>query len=145
MKKFDQFHDGFVNGVLVEGAVAHVFLATYTGQQFVLAIEGLSGLKLEEFREGNIILDVLTRDGDELTIADVMELYGYRDEVSALKNLESVRDENLALLEINPSYGASLLALAKTIQLISREDWVNGFFGLFHTGCALMPVSAPCF
>ena len=127
MRKFDQFHDGFVNGVLVEGAVAHVFLATYTGQQFVLAIEGLSGLKLEEFREGNIILDALTRDGDELTIADVMELYGYRDEVSALKKLESVRDENLAVLEINPSYGASLLALAKTIRLFSREDWVNGF------------------
>ena len=120
MEKFDQFHDGFIDGLLVQGTSVRVFLSTEDRQEFVLEVGGVLSLKVDGFRQGNIIFDVLIRKGDDITIHDIVNLLGFKDEAKALRELEETRRMNLIVLEINPSYGASCIILGESVELLSR-------------------------
>jgi hypothetical protein len=120
MQKFDQFHDGFLDGLLIQGTAVQVFLSTENRQKFLLEVSGVVSLKVEGFRQGNIIFDVLTRNGDGITIHDMGDFFGFEDEANAYKKLEEVRSKNLIVLEINPSYGASCIILAESVELLPR-------------------------
>jgi hypothetical protein len=118
MPKFDQFHDGYFDGLLIKGATVRVFLRTHGGQEFVLEVIGVSSMKADGFRQGNIIFDVLLRRGDDLTVGDIICLYELEEESKALAKLEEARRKNLVVLEINPSYGASCTILAESVELV---------------------------
>lgn len=120
MKEFDQFHDGFLRGVLLDGATVRVFLSTENRQEYALEIRGVLSLKVDGFREGNIIYDVLVRNGDEITLQDMMNFYDFRDEANAARKLEETRRGDLIVLEINPSYGAICNILGKSVELLPR-------------------------
>lgn len=119
VRTFDQFHDGFVDGLLLGNDGVRLFLSTGEKQSFVLDVAGLRSLRLNDFREGNIIFDVVVRDGDEVTSRDMVELFGFSDEEKALQKLEEAHREGLIVIEINPSYGASCLMLASSMTLTS--------------------------
>jgi hypothetical protein len=121
MKTFNQFHDGFLDGLLIQGTAVRVFLSTEGRQEFVLEVRGVLSLKVDDFRQGNIILDVLERDGDDLTCQDMMSVFDFEDEAWARKKLEEARGKNLVVLEINPSYGASCIILAESVELLPRS------------------------
>jgi len=120
MEKFDQFHDGFLDGLLIQGTSVRVFLSTEDRQEFVLEVGGVLSLIVDGFRQGNIIFDVLIRKGDDITIDDIVNLLGFKDEAKAQRKLEEVCHMNLIVLEINPSYGASCIILAESVELLSR-------------------------
>ncbi len=120
MENLDRFHDGFLDGLLIQGATVRVFLSTYSKQEFVLEVCGVLSLKADGFRQGNIIFDVLIRDGDDLTIHDIMNFFEFNEEAKALEKLEEARRKNLVALEINPSYGASCTILAESVELLPR-------------------------
>jgi hypothetical protein len=120
MREFHQFHDEYLDGLLIQGADAHVFLRTGSGQKFVLEVSGVLSLILDGFRQGNIILDVLIRNGEEITVHDIVGFYGFKEEAKALAKLEEVRRKNLVVLEINPSYGATCTILAESVELLPR-------------------------
>jgi len=128
MKTFDMFHDGFLDGLLVHGSILHVFLSTSDKQEFVLQVSGVLSLKVDGFRQGNIIYDVLVRAGDEVTFDDIMNFYEFKDETKALLKLEDARKKNVVVLEINPSYGATCILLAKSVDLLHRQEWANRVF-----------------
>jgi len=121
MEKFDQFHDGYLDGLLIQGATVRVFLSTEDRQEFVLEVSGVVSLKVDGFRQGNIIFDVLIRKGDDITIRDIVDVFEFKDEEKALKKLEDARRMNLIVLEINPSYGASCIILAESVKLLPRD------------------------
>jgi hypothetical protein len=123
MKKFDQFHDGYLDGLLIEGPEATVFLSTEQRVPFVLEIGNLLSLKAGEFRQGNIIYDVLVRDAGEITVQDMIEFFEFKDVLKAQKKLEEARQQNLLVLDITPSYGASCQILASSVGVASRESW----------------------
>jgi hypothetical protein len=126
VKTLNQFHDGFLDGLLIQGTAVRVFLSTEDRQEFVLEVRGVLYLKVDEFREGNIIFDVLERDGDDLTFQDMMDFFGFKDEARARRELDEARGKNLIVLEINPSYGATCIILAESVELLPRNDLSSG-------------------
>ena len=77
MKTYHQFHDGFLDGLLIDKdrGMVHVYLSTWEKERNTAVLSGVLMLKAGGFREGNIILDVSTRDHDEVTLKDIAELY----------------------------------------------------------------------
>jgi len=120
MEKFDQLHDGYLDGLLIQGVTVHVFLSTADRREFVLEVPGVVSLKVDGFRQGNIIFDVLIRKGDDITLHDIVKVFEFKDEARALRKLEEARRMNLIVLEINPSYGASCIILAESVELLPR-------------------------
>jgi hypothetical protein len=131
MKNYDQFHDGSLDGLLIDQASVQVFLSTEEKQAFVVVADGVVALAADGFKAGNIIFEVLVRQDEELTLQDVTEVYGLPAGVSgedqAQKLLEKARGQNLIILEINPSYGATCLVLAKSVDLLHRQEWTDRY------------------
>jgi hypothetical protein len=127
VKNLNQFHDGSVEGLLIEGGEVQIFLRTEERQAFVLELNGTLSLKADGFRQTSSIFDVLVREGHELTYDDVVDLYGFTDESKARSKFEQLRGEKLIVVEINPSYGASCLVLANSLDVVRREDWLERY------------------
>lgn len=124
MKTFNEFHDGFVEGVLLDGTSAFVFLSTWKKDQFVMKLDDLLSLKMDDFRQGNILFDVLIREGNEVTGDDIESLFGFTEDTKAAEKLAEAHEDRNVVVEVNPSYGASLLAISKSISMVSRETWL---------------------
>jgi len=120
MESFAQLHDGFMDGILIAGTEVTVFLRTCQNETFTLKLADVVRLNLDGFNEGNIIFDVNVRQTNELTLRDMNELFGFNDEGKAAIKLEQVKLDGLIVTEINPSYGASFLALASSASLTAR-------------------------
>jgi hypothetical protein len=125
MKTFSQFHDGWLDGLLISDSSAHLFLSTEDRKSFVLEVDGVLSLQADGFRAGNIIFDVLVREDDEVNSEDVFHLYGFTDQEKALAKFESLRKGKLLVVEVNPSYGAACRILAASVNLISRDAWTD--------------------
>lgn len=125
MKVFREFHDGAVGGLLLEGASALLFLSTSKKDSFVFKADEVDRLRMSDVRQGNIIFDVIAREGNEITLRDNMELYGFSEEAKAVETLAEVRQEQRLVLEVNASYGAALLLIAKTLRVMSRQTWLE--------------------
>jgi hypothetical protein len=130
MKNFDQFHDGSLDGLLIDQTSVWVFISTAEKQPFVVTAFDVVALAADGFRAGNIIFDVLTRQNGELTLGDIIEVYGLsgvnRDD-QAQTLLMKAQEQNLMILEINPSYGASILVMSKSVELLSRHEWAERY------------------
>jgi hypothetical protein len=128
MKNHDQFHDGVLEGLWIDGTNVHVFLSTLKKERFTAVAEGVVALAGNGFRAGNIIFEVLTRGHEEIVSSDIAELYDLQDgsqgEGQGMKLLEKAQHEGLTLLEINPSYGGTCLVLAHSITLLEWNEWL---------------------
>jgi hypothetical protein len=125
MKNHHQFHDGRLDGVLLDQKSVKLFLRTEQKEPFILLVRGVIAMAVDGFRAGNIIFDVLLRQGDELTLEDMTDVHalipGPRGEEQARKFLEQARERKLIIVEINPSYGATCRVLAESAELLSRR------------------------
>lgn len=128
MKTYSQFHDGFLEGLRIdkEEKVAQVYLSTVKKERTTAALTGVLMLRADGFREGNIILDVSTRDSEEITLADIADLYDLDTSHEPAdwehKFIEKVRTQRMQLFRVNPSYGGTCAILAQTIELVSAND-----------------------
>jgi hypothetical protein len=118
MKNYSEFHDGFLDGVLITPERGlDVYLRTRPGKRARVFLSGVVAASLTEFREGNIILEVLVREGAEITLQDVARIYGLAPEHEVERWEEDLvgraSDSRLVLLEVNPSFGASCMVLAE--------------------------------
>jgi len=52
-----------------------LFPRTQGGERFTLILRGVQRLSIAEIKEGNIIFDLVFCEGEQLTIADIEELY----------------------------------------------------------------------
>lgn len=132
MKNYSEFHDGYLEGLWIpENGTVHVFLRTdVEEEQITVVLKGVVMLRAGEFREGNIIVEVLVRDHEEVTLQDIGRLYelapGHRAEDWEHQLLNRANEERMIILEINPSYGASCLVLAHTVEFMKRKEWIQG-------------------
>lgn len=129
MKNYDQFHDGSLDGLLIEGTSVQMFLSTDAKESFVLAVTGVAALAADGFKAGNIIFEVLTKQNAEVTLQDMIDVYELpaddKGHEQAQKHLEKAQQRNLIVLEINPSYGATCLVLAESVELLRRQEWAD--------------------
>jgi len=128
MKTFGQFHDGFIDGVRTEGrrgGWVSIQLRTVDNEKFTLTIDGVEALNVTGFKQGNIIFDVNLLDHGEVTAEDIEELYelpdGEAGKQMRSKLLENVSAGKLFLLRIDPSYGATCVALGKSVTLVETS------------------------
>lgn len=129
MKSYNQFHDGWLGGLLIEQTSVQIFINTEEKQSFVVVAEGVVALSAGGFKSGNIIFEVFTKAGDELTLQDITESYGLSTGVEGQeqgqKLLGKARERGLTVLQINPSYGATCILLAESIDLLPRYEWAG--------------------
>ena len=129
MNKFDQFHDGFYNGLLIRKGSVDFFVETYEKGRFVLSASGGVSLLSRGLREGHIIFDIECRATSEITLGDIREIHGFadgpRDEAYAQKAMAKVADQNLSLLVMSSSYGGDCLLLAKSFVLQPESHWIG--------------------
>jgi hypothetical protein len=113
------FHDGHFDGFRIgPNEKPHLFLRTPDGESFTLAFQGVDALTLSEIKQGNIIFDLVFRSGEELTSADIEELFDVKvDAPNTSTLLKTKRDMGLQVLELNASYGARGLVLFQTIEV----------------------------
>jgi hypothetical protein len=127
MTNYDQFHDGWLDGLLIEQASVQVFISTEEKQPYVIAAGGVVALCADGFKAGNIIFEVLTRQQDELTLQDITESYGLSADINgqeqAQKLLGEARERGLTVLQVNPSYGGTCILLAESVELLPRHEW----------------------
>jgi|SRR5579872_272431 len=128
MKKFEQFHDGFYNGLRIEGKSVALFLETFANERHVLLATGVVALRSDEIRAGNIVFDVVLLTANEIGLAEIREVYGLddgeQDESDAQRFLAKAQEEGSSFLTITPSYGGSSFVLAKAFAFMGESQWL---------------------
>jgi hypothetical protein len=78
-------------------------------------------LRLDRFLQGNIILQVSIREGDQCQPESIKRVWGddYNDDDAELQRhlpdwAKEIRDNNWTLVEISTSYGCELFALSRS-------------------------------
>ncbi len=120
------FHDGFIDGVLLSDSEARIFLRTVSGDRFTLALNEVEALRVNDLRQGNIVFEIRFLEPRQLDSSFVFELYEYSDEhkkTFVLKEwIEKALQNNLTALEITPSYGCTILAVFKSYTLLDGRE-----------------------
>jgi hypothetical protein len=115
--EFD-FHDGFVDGVLVSDSTARVFLRSVTGEDFTLVLAEVDALRVDDLKKGNIIFELRLLSPDQLDQDFVFQTYEYSDEHKKSFVLQDwvgkAKEKGLTAIEITPSYGCRLSALFRS-------------------------------
>jgi hypothetical protein len=113
------FHDGHFDGLRIrQNKSVDLYLRTQDGKSFNLVLQDVDALTLTEIKAGNIIFDLVLRNKEQLTRADMAELYGVHVDAPQATDLSNrKRDLGLQLLEINASYGAQGAVLFRTIAI----------------------------
>jgi hypothetical protein len=128
MSEYDVFHDGFVEGFLIKDSQLIIFLRTWDKKLFALIADDVEGMRADNFKEGNIIFDIVVRQGLGLIRGD---MDGYDFVASSLGEsqrtaaLERSRSENRLALEISSSYGCTCILTASSVKLLARSDVIT--------------------
>jgi hypothetical protein len=120
------FHDGFVDGVLLSDPSARILLRTVEGDRFTLMLNELEALRVNDLRKGNIVFEIAFLEPKQLDASFVFELYGYSDEHKKTFVLDEWVKEatrkGLTAIEITPSYGCTILAIFKSHSFSAGHD-----------------------
>lgn len=118
------FHDGFFEGLHIDdNKVIHFYVRTEEQKAFTLTLHGVAALRMSSVMAKNIILDIVVRSAEEITLADIRELYGLgSDAAQGQQLLNSARERELQLLELNPSYGADGLVMFERFEITATGE-----------------------
>lgn len=134
VRSYEQFHDGWFDGLLITEECLDIFLSTDQKESFVLSVTGVVALASDELRAGNIIFGVEYRSADEITLDDIRDVYRFNrspeDDAQILAAHAKAERERLLLLVIDPTYGGNCLVLAKSFELITRRQWIDALLGI---------------
>lgn len=86
--KIPNFHDGHFDGLrLGLSKEVHLFLRTVEDKPYTLVLQGVRAVTLSGVKGGNIILDLVFRSANEMTLSDAAELYGVDADSDQAANL----------------------------------------------------------
>ena len=121
-------HDGTLVSIgLPRKGNAELIVAELSGKRYRIVLDGVFRLLATDFRQGNIILDVTVSQGENVQMGDLESLVdvgadGQRPEKYVRAIHERVLGESLYVLELNPSYGCYLIAVAKSVSIFRDDD-----------------------
>jgi len=123
MENPPNFHDGYVDGVLVSERNARILIRTADDQRFTIILRDVKSLAVNDFRQGNIILSLEWLEPANIADDSILSYYSLREnEMSQLLRerwLKEISGKQLQALEICPSYGASLTAIFRGWELVT--------------------------
>ncbi len=114
-----RLHDGYFEGLRVkDNKSARLFFRDLNDKQYELDLGSVEYLLANEFREGNIILDLTIDQGKDCDVTRLERLFDaeyLKKNPDFLTKLQRrIETEGLTLVSIDPSYGCSFVALCKT-------------------------------
>ncbi|CAN7503748.1 hypothetical protein LJR066_003317 [Acidovorax sp. LjRoot66] len=112
-------HDAKLIGILLRGKDAVIELETADRKTLRLVLFGVQRLVADNFREGNILLDVAVVTGSKVSIRDVAAAYGVKPENQKFLTevVDLVASGALTVVTLNPSYGCSLTSLCERVEV----------------------------
>ena len=121
------FHDGLLTGINVSKSDATLFITRVDDTRWRLDLVGVSQLRADDFRQGNIISHLEVISGTAPPREWLAELIGpphpsaareyhdkHRDSLDRMSR--SVENGEVSLLVVTPSYGCDLLALCTGVR-----------------------------
>lgn len=126
MNSQPDFHDGFIDGVLLSDSCARILFRTVEGDRFTLTLNELEALRVADLRKGNIVFEVVFLEPKQLDASFVFELYGYSDERKKTfafdEWVKEATRKSLTAIEVTPSYGCTILAIFKSHSFSTGHD-----------------------
>jgi len=119
-------HDARLNGLLlVSDSRLLLPIETTDGARLSLALQGVERLRADDFRQGNIILDVTVSTGAEIEPDDVAYAYGLEstDGTFLLQTMERLTRERRLVVRVNSSYGCTLVCICARIEI--EDDFLG--------------------
>ena len=116
-------HDAQVRGYLLcANATLMLPFESSDGVRHCLVLRDVERFRADDFRQGNIILDVTVSSGETIEIADVAYAYGIEliESHFLLQTMESLMREKQLIVRINPSYGCVAVCICRSIEV--EED-----------------------
>ena len=130
MNSYEQFHDGFYNGLFIRADRVDIFVENDINQRFVVSATEVAALVSTDIRAGNIIFDIVSRRGTEITLDDIREAHGLgngpQHDSHAQLAMEKTLQLDLSFLTLSSSYGGTLAIFAKSFTLRAEADWIRG-------------------
>lgn len=126
-----QLHDGNLTGIQSEDGVVTLSLHTADKRPFRMVLKGATALRADDFRLGNIILDVRISTATDVAPERLANLYpgphpkaelrfhdAYANALDGF--LGDIREGRTILVEIDASYGCTLDALCSRVEVFAR-------------------------
>jgi hypothetical protein len=113
-------HDARLQGVvLASDDRLLLFIDTIDRKQRCLVLGGIERLRADDFRNGNIILDVTVSSGASIAPNDIAYAYGLSvsDALVLDKVVRRLIAEKMLVIRLNPSYGCELVCICQSIQV----------------------------
>lgn len=122
-------HDATFDGIVVTDEVATLYFTATDGRGCEVRLSGIDALKMDDFQQGNIVILFETTNGETPSkTVDFERLYGsphpsaaqqYHEESEAFRNgkRRAIESGDLTLVEMQPAYGADLLATCERVEL----------------------------
>lgn len=121
------FHDGHLTGVVVDEGSARLSLKRANGDAWEVHLIGVDALKMDDFRQGNIVLSVEVTSGAapepgpfhrlfEAPHASAASKYhdSHRELIS--RKMATVEEGAATLFLLTPAYGADMVALCRSVD-----------------------------
>jgi len=119
-------HDGQLIGVLSSGRSAAVQATALDGCTWTLLLKGILRLRVADMYEGNIIFDcevMETSSGAEAALEELVR--GRQRDTDVQQWKDKLDDGSHKLIVITPSYGATVIALTESIEVIQGHAFLN--------------------
>lgn len=120
-------HDAYILGLVMIKKKLLLFIKLTSGSNLCLALNNVDRLRADDFREGNIILDITVSKGIEVDIRDIAYAHGLEQFLNSKSNafldkaVQSFFNDIKIFVQINPSYGCKLVCICDEVQLL--QDW----------------------
>jgi hypothetical protein len=132
-------HDGLLTSVAVSEGAAVLGLTHVDGRRFNLTLTGVEALSMNDFREGNIILELQVATGSDfedvgLSPGDVRATLEvlftrphpeaarkYHDDYEAAleRQMQRLEQGEMRLVILDPAYGADFVAYCASAELVA--------------------------
>jgi hypothetical protein len=122
-------HDANILGVIMLTQKQLLLpIETVDGLALYIALDDVVCLRVDDFREGNIILDISVLSGTEVEMKDIAYAHGLESFLSCQSNsflekaIQNFLSRKQYLVQVNPSYGCKLVCICNKVEVL--ENWI---------------------
>jgi len=113
-------HDGQLIGALSFNGQASIQAMSVDGRPWTLLMTGVLRLRVRDMCEGNIIFDCAVFEASKDAGTALEELVqANQPDVDMRRLKDKLDDGSHRLVVINPSYGATVVAIAQSVEVVS--------------------------
>jgi len=115
---FTQLHDAVLSGIFLKDKQLHLCFCTPARQEMTLTVSSVSALKCDNFKDNNIVFDVLVFNLDScptdllMYASSYSEQDGRRCDINIEGKLDFLRNSGGSCLYLATSYGCSLAVIS---------------------------------